>query len=341
MFESYTHYGTSQFYFCLINGFADVKQVKGENCPLDEYGLSMLAVCVNENGYLATCTCRWNHDHGGNDEILNVTEISKLIGRNFYSVFKPNGVWKKRLSEALAKLKNGEAPEEIFDGMSTESDGVRRVNLGGFYNYIYQDNTLLTDTWYNDAWSFENGYGVIGNTWNKENLIDINGNVVFKRWYDAMYSFHNGVALCRVGSKYNFLRKDETFISPVWFKDAYEFHNGIARVLVDGGRWNIIDVNGKKLSKVDFSWIDVQNNGLLLVLVSDENFNKKRYNFIDTNGNLKFKTWFIQAHSFDSSGLARVTLPLGDSYTETVNIDIEGNCYNMWGEKLTDIGPIQ
>ena len=89
MFDTYTDDGTCQFYFCLKNGFESVPQEKGENCPLDEYGLSMIAVSVNEDGSCNTITCRWNHDNGGNDNIMDEEELSRVIGRNFYQTFLP------------------------------------------------------------------------------------------------------------------------------------------------------------------------------------------------------------------------------------------------------------
>ena len=50
MYDSYTCDGINQIYFCLRHGFEDVKPVACENSPLDEYGLSMLSIIVNEEG---------------------------------------------------------------------------------------------------------------------------------------------------------------------------------------------------------------------------------------------------------------------------------------------------
>lgn len=48
MYDSYTCNGINQIYFCLRNGFENVKPIVGKGCPLDEYGLSMISVIVNE-----------------------------------------------------------------------------------------------------------------------------------------------------------------------------------------------------------------------------------------------------------------------------------------------------
>ena len=89
MFNSYTSGGLGRFYFCLRNGFQREPQQFGDGAPLDSYGLSMIAISINANGSLNTCTCRWNHDNGGNDSIMDVGEIEDLLGVNFFTTFKP------------------------------------------------------------------------------------------------------------------------------------------------------------------------------------------------------------------------------------------------------------
>lgn len=87
MYNNYTHNGEGIFYFCLRDGYEDVERIEGENCPLDEYGLSMIAVSVTEDGAPNTITCRWNHDNGGNDNIMTPEELSNIIGQSFYKAF--------------------------------------------------------------------------------------------------------------------------------------------------------------------------------------------------------------------------------------------------------------
>ena len=87
-YETYTPHGET-FYICLRNGFQNVPMERGNNCPLDEYGLSMIAVSVRKNGRLASSTTRWNEASQGN-KTLTPQQISNLIGRDFYTVFIPN-----------------------------------------------------------------------------------------------------------------------------------------------------------------------------------------------------------------------------------------------------------
>lgn len=136
MYNSYTNGGIKPFYFLLKHGFEKIPQIEGENTPLDEYGLSMIAISVNENGSLNTCTCRWNHDNDGNDNIMNTEQISNLIGQNFYDVFKPypqeyveqkKKEIRQKYESKLEKLNNGSSFDSLFEYVS---------DLGSDYKYF-------------------------------------------------------------------------------------------------------------------------------------------------------------------------------------------------------------
>ena len=88
-YDSYTSEGHGLFYFCLRKGFERVPQDVGEGCPLDEYGLSMIAVSVTDEGEPNTITCRWNHENGANNHVMSKDDLEDLLGVNFYEVFKP------------------------------------------------------------------------------------------------------------------------------------------------------------------------------------------------------------------------------------------------------------
>ena len=70
---------TVKMYICTRPGFEDVPGVPGDNCPLDEYGLSMIGVSVNPDGSLETCCTRWNHLHGGSDMAMDEAELCKVL----------------------------------------------------------------------------------------------------------------------------------------------------------------------------------------------------------------------------------------------------------------------
>jgi len=91
-FLRYTNNGSGMFYFLLKEGFENVPREQGPNCPLDEYGLSMIAVSFRHDGSINTVTCRWNHDKGGNDSVMTPGQLSKLIGADIYGIFNPDNI---------------------------------------------------------------------------------------------------------------------------------------------------------------------------------------------------------------------------------------------------------
>ena len=101
-YNSYTKNRMCPFYFCLKDGFENLSATAGRGCPLDEYGLSMIAVSINPDGSCNTCTCRWNHANGGNDTVMSPKELSTVVNRNFYDVFKPVTI--EEMAEARKKM---------------------------------------------------------------------------------------------------------------------------------------------------------------------------------------------------------------------------------------------
>lgn len=89
--DAFSRYSQEEsFLFLLKEGFENVPRKVGPNCPLDDYGLSMIAVSFRHDGSVNTVTCRWNHDNGGNDYIMTPAQVSNLIGTDVYKLFKPH-----------------------------------------------------------------------------------------------------------------------------------------------------------------------------------------------------------------------------------------------------------
>ena len=107
-FINYVGIGKGLFYFLLKDGFEKVPKKVGENAPLDDYGLSMIAVSFNEEGGIISITCRWNHDNGGSDSVMTPEQVSELIGSDIYSIFNPDDIQNEF-------LKNVEIIDEIND----------------------------------------------------------------------------------------------------------------------------------------------------------------------------------------------------------------------------------
>ena len=251
-FNDYTNNGICVFYFCLKNGFENVKEKIGENCPLDEYGLSMIAVCVDENGKCKTVTCRWNHDKGGNDNIMSTEELSRLLGVNFYEVFKPSAVFKEKLEKALSLAKKGDFSG--FDNIDDFVNGIAKVELNKKRNFIDTNGNLLYKQWFDWIDNFnEDGTSLVSLN-NKWNLIDINGNFLSQQWFDYIRDFKNGIAEVKLNHKWNLIDTNGKLVSQQWFDYLCNFNknDGISQVMLNN-KYNFIDVNGNLLSK---QWFD-------------------------------------------------------------------------------------
>ena len=227
MFDSYTSEGINQFYFCLKKGFENVPMQAGENCPLDEYGLSMIAVCVDGNGALSTCTCRWNHDNGGDDNIMNVKEISQVIGQNFYTVFKPNTKMQDFIENAKEMMWDGYRLDAIFDWYGGTFNGIAVVSFFNKYTYIK---------------------GSVESQKYEFAVLDKEGKPVL---YEYAAQFHDGLAAVSLnGSDYTYIDKNFNYVfkgndgKPVFFQYCCDFKNGYAEVNVNSDR-TMINTKGE------------------------------------------------------------------------------------------------
>ena len=309
MFDDKTCNGAGRFYFCLRNGFENVPKKVGSNTPLDAYGLSMIAVSITMEGEPNSITCRWNHDNGGSDSVMDDEQLSELLGVNFYNVFKPytreelhaKGVI--LFDEVQPMLDNGVSPKDIFEFFGYFYDDYARVSLNNKWNFINETNKLLSDTWYDTVYDFSNGYACVslGNKWN---LIDTNGKLISDMWFDAVYDFSNGYANVNLNGKWNLIDTNGKLISDMWFDAVYDFRNGYANVRLDD-KYNFINQNGKCVSNTWFDSVDNFYDGYAKVQLDN------KWNLIDTNGKLISDRWFDEVGGFHD-GYALVKL--GDKY---------------------------
>ena len=105
-----------RMYICLKEGFENVPKEVGENCPLDEYGLSMVCVIVGSDGFPDNVTTRWNHENGGENPkgLCDPIHLQKLFGVKYKDIFKP------RKAQDLRKMNLAES-EEKEGNLLTES----------------------------------------------------------------------------------------------------------------------------------------------------------------------------------------------------------------------------
>ena len=282
MFDDKTCHGAGRFYFCLRNGFENVPKKVGPNAPLDAYGLSMIAVSITMEGEPNSITCRWNHDNGGSDSVMDDEQLSDLLGVNFYNVFKPytreelhaKGVI--LFDEVQPMLDNGVSPTDIFKEIGDFNDGYANVNLNYKWNFINRNNKLLSDTWFDWVSNFSNGYARVKLD-GKWNLLNTNGRLLSDTWYDWVYNFFNGYARVKLDGKWNLLNTNNKLLSNTWYNWVDYFHNGYARVRLNN-KLNFVDTNGKLISNMWFDGVDNFEDGYTTVMLNDKFFK------IDKNG---------------------------------------------------------
>ena len=282
MFDDKTCHGAGRFYFCLRNGFENVPKKVGPNAPLDEYGLSMIAVSVTMEGEPNSITCRWNHDNGGSDSVMDDEQLSDLLGVNFYSVFKPytreelhaKGVI--LFDEVQEMLDKGVPPADIFEEIYGFNDGYAMVKLNRKWNFININNKLLSDTWFDWVYNFSDGYANVKLN-NKWNFIDTYGKCISDTWFDLVDIFYGGYARVKLDGKWNFINRNNKLLSATWYDWVDDFYDGYAKVKLNN-KWNYIDTNGKCISDTWFDLVDNFDDGYARVKLDGKLFK------IDKNG---------------------------------------------------------
>lgn len=289
-YNTYTGGGNNQIYFCLKNGFENIKPIKGENCPLDEYGLSMISVIVDDEGNLLYSTTRWNHSNGGTDTILSPKQISQIVNVNFFETFKPNENFKKIVDEIKNRLSRNESVKDIVDSIRAIGDNVFRISVGDRDNVVYK-NKILSNIWFdgieyfNDLTNMVKVY--IGS---KENLLSLNGHFVcpntedYSKWYSKIDEDDNniGIVYVKYKNKYNFYNNGKLTL-PFFVDELEYFFRGLAKISKDK-QYNYCKPNGEILCKE--MWFDDVND----FIIGDKTFVHKngKINQIDMDGNLLY-----------------------------------------------------
>lgn len=155
--ENYNHYTNNDkfaMYFCIRDDIDTVEYKVGENCPLDDYGKSLLCIIVDSDGNLATFTTRWNHtDANGNavaadENVGDKRTISEILGVNFNEVFKPYTM------EELVKIKNIDLSKLTYEKLE-ENDDIITVPLNRALKNIYDSLIEEYDSHGNDEKPFK------------------------------------------------------------------------------------------------------------------------------------------------------------------------------------------
>ena len=339
MYDSYTANGAGRFYFCLRHGFENEPKIEGEGCPLDSYGLSMIAVSITMEGEVNTITCRWNHDNGGNDNIMTIEQLEDLLGRNFYQTFKPytreelhaKGVI--LFDEVQGLLDSGKKPREIFEHVSNFYDGFAQVGLNDKYNLINTEGKLLSNQWFDWVRDFREGFAAIGLN-NKYNFINTEGEIISNQWFDWVRDFREGFAPVSLNNKWNFINAKGKLFLNQWFDNVSYFYEGFAAIRLNN-KYNFINTEGKLLSNQWFDEVLTSFNGGFAAI----GLNNK-YNFINTEGEIISNQWFDEVLTSFNGGFAQVRLNDKYNFINTEGEIISNQWFNWIGVFREGFAPI-
>ena len=332
-YDQYTSDGVNQLYFILREGFENEPRVKGENAPYDSYGLSMMTVIVDPEGMMTQSTTRWNHENDSSDSAFTPKQISEIIGRNFYEVFKPNTKFKDALANAVEKLKMGARVEGIFDMVRGLSNGSFIVELLNKYNVLTPHNTFKYQKWFDVIWSFSEGFAMVKLN-GKYSFINTKGELIGdgNLWFDYGSDFNEGFATVRLNGKDSFINTNGELIGDgnLWFDFVGSFDEGFAKVELNG-KTSFINTNGELIGDgnlwFDFVW-DFKEGFARVEL-------NGKYSFINTKGELigDGNLWFDYVGSFNE-GFAKVRLNGKHSFINTKG-ELIGDG-NLWFDYVSD-----
>ena len=307
-YDQYTSDGINQLYFILRDGFENEPRVKGENAPYDSYGLSMMTVIVDPEGMMTQSTTRWNHENKSSDSAFTPKQISEIIGRNFYEVFKPNTKFKDALADALEKLRTGESINNVFDVVRSLKNRSFIVELFEKQNILTPQNTFKYQKWFDFIGNFKEGFAIVRLN-GKRSFINTKGELIGdgNLWFDSVsVFFEEGLARVELNGKWSFINTNGELIGDgnLWFDDAWDFYERFAAVELNH-KCSFINSKGELIGNGNL-WFDEAwcfNEGLAMVSLNG------KYSFINTKGELigDGNLWFDNAWA-DVNGLRGVKL---------------------------------
>ena len=190
-FESYSCDGINQFYFCLKKGFENVKK-DNKDAPLNEYGLSMISVCVDYNGMPLYITTRYNHEFDGenNENLCSPRQVSEVINMNFFEVFKPSKKGEKfNKYKIQEKLENGADINSLFDKVDKITNDFYLVQNDKKQSFLYKKK--LVSDWFKFTFDIKKIKFIEEK--NDKPVIDYDGDVILKCKMSSLPIYFNRV----------------------------------------------------------------------------------------------------------------------------------------------------
>lgn len=262
IYKDYTK-NKQTFYFALKDGYQLAKPETNENTPLDNYGLSMLAIRVFSDGS-NEITTRWNHQHFNANILSNDFEyLNKLFGiknseKLFSSVEKieEKKIFEKYLDVARLRINLDVNPIYVFDKINNVIDDVVKITLFYKRNLLnIKTKTIMSQQWFDDIFEiFHEDNKIISFVMknNRYNLINECGEIMCEIWFSDYIIPENKdfffIEFFDGQHRYNTMDFDGKILNDVWFDKIVEFRTLISRVEIND-KTTYINKNGKIIIK--------------------------------------------------------------------------------------------
>ena len=137
--------GGGAVYIMMKPNFRSIEKAPGQNCPLDNYGLSLICVIVGPDGLPDNITTRWNHEYGGENPegMSTASELQRITGVDYFRTFKPRS---ERDLVAMHMNESKDKPSAMDQVHNKVNAGIMDAVTAGGMMEEGSDNSL--ETWY-------------------------------------------------------------------------------------------------------------------------------------------------------------------------------------------------
>ena len=194
-------------------------------------------------------------------------------------------------------------------------------NRKHLFNICDENLNLLSDVWFREISMFDrNGFAIVKNTSNKQNIINTEGKLLLDKFYQSVYNisyFEDEDCMFRIKNDdnlYNYVNQDGKILSQEWLRCAERFcGNGFATIREANGRYNLIDKNGNVLLN------DNRFDNIFMINCDCKDFFRvekgNKQNIVDKNLNIISKdVWFDYVISYPNMKNNIFVVRLGQHY---------------------------
>ena len=173
--------------------------------------------------------------------------------------------------------------------MNSCGEDLYRVKFGNKMNLVTRDGIIVLDDWVDNCTSFICGWCLVTRD-ETYNYVNKNGEYISSEWYKSANVFCNGRAVVKLNDgTCGHIDTGGKMISSGWLVCG-NYINGYASVKDEDG-WTVLDYDGNELTSKRFFSCERFYDGFSRVSIDDiesDGTISRKYNYLDTKGNLLF-----------------------------------------------------